>query len=48
MTEKPTVFADGSTMSPQEVMVAQQRAIIDVSQDAWPAFMLLVLWLSVS
>ena len=37
MTEKPTVFADGSTMSPQEVMmVAQQRAIIDVSQDAWP------------
>ena len=32
MTEKPTVFADGSTMSPQEVMmVAQQRAIIEVS-----------------
>lgn len=37
MTEKPTVFADGSTMSPQEVMmVAQQRAIIEVSEDAWP------------
>ena len=37
MSDKPVVYADGSTLSPQEVMmVAQQRAIVAVSEDAWP------------
>ena len=32
-----TVYVDGNTLSPQEVtMVADQRAKVAVSDDAWP------------
>ena len=38
MSERPTVHVDGTTLSPQEVMmVAKQQAIVAVSEDAWPA-----------
>lgn len=38
MSEFPTVFTDGSTLSPQEVMmVAREQATVAVSDDAWPA-----------
>ena len=38
MSDEYVVFADGSTLSPQEVMmVAKQRAIVSVSENAWPA-----------
>ena len=34
----PVVHADGRTLTPQEVvMVAQQKATVAVSEDAWPA-----------
>ena len=33
----PVVHADGRTLTPQEVaMVAQQKATVAVSEDAWP------------
>ncbi len=38
MTSMPVVHADGRTLTPQEVaMVAQQKATVAVSEDAWPA-----------
>ncbi len=38
MSERQTVHVDGTTLSPQEVMmVAKQQAIVAVSEDAWPA-----------
>ncbi len=38
MTQGPVVYTDGSTLSPQEVlMVARGQASVDVSENAWPA-----------
>ena len=38
MSDEHVVFADGTTLSPQEVMmVAKQRASVAVSENAWPA-----------
>jgi len=38
MSDQPVVYADGRTLSPQEVMmVARQQATVAVSDDAWPA-----------
>ncbi len=37
MSDLPTVYADGSTVSPQEIMmVANQQAKVEVSENAWP------------
>lgn len=37
MSDLPVVYADGTTLSPQEVvMVARQQATVAVSEDAWP------------
>ncbi len=38
MTQRPTVYTDGTTLSPQEVlMVARGQASVEVSEDAWPS-----------
>ena len=38
MSEQTTVYTDGTTLSPQEVlMVAKQQAKVAVSEDAWPS-----------
>ena len=38
MSDEHVVFADGTTLSPQEVMmVAKGRATVAVSENAWPA-----------
>ena len=38
MSEQPTVYVDGRTLSPQEVlMVAKRQAKVAVSEDAWPS-----------
>ena len=37
MSERPVIYADGNTLSTQEVMmVARQQALVEVSEDAWP------------
>lgn len=37
MTDLPVVYADGTTLSPQEVMmVARGQATVEVSENAWP------------
>ena len=37
MTNKPVVYVDGKTLSISELMsVAEQRALVAVSEDAWP------------
>ena len=41
MNEQLTVYADGTALSPQEVMmVAKQQAKAAASEDAWPAIQL--------
>ena len=38
MTEQHVVYTDGTTLSPQEVMmVARQQASVAVSENAWPS-----------
>ena len=37
MTDQPVVYTDGTTLSPQEIMmVARQQATVEVSENAWP------------
>ena len=37
MTDERIVYVDGATLAPSEVMlVAHQRALVEVSGDAWP------------
>ena len=37
MTAQPVVYTDGTTLSPQEIMmVARQQATVEVSENAWP------------